>query len=93
MPGIMLVALSIIHINKDCLKDKPKMEMFRRKWRVLMVKSKSEGTVFLLADLLRYGAKETAKILVKEVVWREGLCSLKPKKERKWKKEIRTKKK
>ena len=38
-----------------------------------MVKSESEVRVFLLADFLRDGAEET--ILVKEVVWREGLCS------------------
>ena len=48
-----------------------------------MVKSESEVRVFLLADFLRDGAEET--ILVKEVVWREGLCSLFQKKRKKWK--------
>ena len=46
-----------------------------------MVKSESEVRVFLLADFLRDGAEET--ILVKEVVWREGLCSLFQKKKEK----------
>lgn len=40
-----------------------------------MVKPESEHTVFLLVDLLRDGAKETAKIVVKEVVQKEGLCN------------------
>lgn len=55
-----------------------------------MVKSESEVRVFLLADFLTDGAEEM--ILVKEVAWREGLCSFKNKK--KWKeKEYREKRK
>lgn len=49
-----------------------------------MVKSESEVRVFLLADFLRDGVEET--ILVKEIVWREGLCSLLQKKEKNGKK-------
>lgn len=42
-----------------------------------MVKSENEVRVFLLADFLTDGAEEM--ILVKEVAWREGLCSFKNK--------------
>lgn len=40
-----------------------------------MVEQESELTVFLLADLLRNGAKETAKMVANDVVRREGLCN------------------
>ena len=43
-----------------------------------MVKSENEVRVFLLADFLTDGAEEM--ILVKEVAWKEGLCSFKNKK-------------
>ena len=46
-----------------------------------MVKSENEVRVFLLADFLTDGAEEM--ILVKEVAWKEGLCSFKNKKKMK----------
>lgn len=76
MPG-MLVALSVIYINKDCLKDRLKRRYFGENEKFLMVKSENEVRVFLLADFLTDGAEKM--ILVKEVAWREGLCSFKNK--------------
>lgn len=68
----MLIAFSFIPVNKDCFKDRSKMEiqMFWGKWNVRfpVVKPESELTVFLLANLLGDEAKETAKRIVKEVV-------------------------
>lgn len=70
MPAIN-VTFSFIPINKDYLKSRPKikMQMFWRKLneKFLMPKPENEFTMFLLADLLNGGAKDTATIEIKEI--------------------------